>query len=84
MGVGALAAIITFMKGFIMAEDCERESGAMISQARTVSLSEKLSERQKETAQRLDDINRAREILKKNPDLEELLTVLSRVGRNLF
>jgi len=60
------------------------EGQAMITQARTVSLSEKLSERQKDIEGKLADVKRAREILAKNPDLEELLTIIDRSGRHLL
>ena len=64
------------------AEKCEGE--AMITQARTVSLSEKLSERQKDIEGKLADVKRAKEILSKNPEIEELLTILGRVGSHLL
>jgi len=64
------------------AEKCEGE--AMITQARTVSLSEKLSERQKDIEGKLADVKRVKEILSKNPEIEELLTILGRVGRHLL
>ena len=68
------------------AEMCDTECAgqAMITQARTVSLVEKLSEREKDAEQKLMDIRRAKILLKKNPDVEELLTILGRSGRNLI
>ena len=66
-------------------ETCEPcEGQALISQAKTASLAEKLTVRQQDAEQKLADIKRAREILKNNPELEELLTILSRTGRNLL
>lgn len=56
----------------------------MISQARTIGLVEKLIERQRDAEQKLADLKRAGEILKNNPELEELLTILGRSGRNLL
>lgn len=68
-----------------MDETCEPcEGQAMITQARTVSLAEKLTERQKDIERRLADVKRAKEILAKNPELEELLTILDRTGRSLL
>lgn len=65
-----------------MDESCE--GSAMVTQARTVSLAEKLTGHQKDAEQKLADIKRAKEILKNNPELEELLTILGRTGRNLL
>lgn len=69
-----------------MDETCEPYEGgqAMITQARSVSMAEKLTERQKDIEQKLADVKRAKEILKSNPDLEELLTILGRTGRHLL
>lgn len=68
-----------------MDETCESTGGqAMISQARTIGLVEKLIERQRDAEQKLADLKRAGEILKNNPELEELLTILGRSGRNLL
>ena len=63
-------------------ETCAGEG--MITQARTVSLAEKLSEQQKDIEQKLADVKRVKEILSKNPEIEELLTILGRVGRHLL
>ena len=67
-------------------ETCEPCEGgqAMISQTRSVSLAEKLTERQKDIEQKLADVKRLRELLARNPDLEELLTILDRTGRHLI
>lgn len=68
-----------------MDESCEPcEGQAMISQVKTVSLTEKLTARQQDIERNLADVKRAQEILKKNPDLEELLTILDRTGRKLY
>ena len=69
-----------------MDETCEPCEGgqAMITQARSVSLVEKLTEREKDIERKLVDVKRAKEILKNNPDLEELLTILDRTGRHLL
>ena len=66
-------------------ECCEPSSGgALISQTKTVSLTEKLTARQEDIERRLVDVKRAKEILANNPDLEELLTILDRTGRNIL
>ena len=52
--------------------------------SRSVTLAEKLTVRQKDIEQKLADVKRVREILKSDPELEELLTILNRLGRNLF
>jgi len=83
--MGSRPLLKLFLKGKIMDENCEPcEGQAMITQARTVSLAEKLTERQKDIEQKLSDVKRAKEILAKNPDLEELLTILDRTGRHLL
>ena len=67
-------------------EPCEPCSGgqAMLSQTKTVSLTEKLMARQEDIERHLADVKRARELLTKNPELEELLTLLDRTGRKLY
>ena len=67
---------------FDNSEKCAGEG--MITQVRTVSLAEKLSEQQKDIEQKLADVKRVKEILSKNPEIEELLTILGRVGRHLL
>lgn len=69
-----------------MDETCKHSEGgqAMISQARTVSLAEKLSANQTDIERNLADVKRAKEILANNPELEELLTILGRSGRHLL
>lgn len=68
-----------------MDETCEPSAGqAMISQVKTVSLAQKLTGRQEDLERCLADVRRAKEILEKNPELEELLTLLDRTGRKLY
>lgn len=68
-----------------MSETCEPpEDQAKITRVIRVSLAEKLTARQKDIEQRLADVRKAKEILQKNPEIEELLTILDRTGRNLL
>lgn len=68
-----------------MEEQCKPQTGqAMITQVKTVTLAEKLTERQKDIEQKLTDVKRAKEILKSNPYIEELLTIFDRSGRHIF
>lgn len=63
-------------------ESCEGQ--VMITQARSVNMVEKLTARQKDIERKLADVKRAKELLAKNPDIEELLTILDRTGRNIL
>lgn len=58
-------------------------NGTMIRPEKTLSLMTKLSEQEKDVEKKLADIKRIKQLLEKNPDIEEILTIIGR-HRHLF
>ena len=63
-------------------EGCEGQAMAAIHQPQTLMM--KFNQEEENLKKRLEDIQRAKEILKNNPDTEELLNIMMRSGRRLL
>ena len=61
-------------------QECEQMQTQKGSMVRPVTVMERLSSREDNLQEQLKEVRRAKEILEKNPEMEELLSILGRTG----